>query len=120
MEQTASATYQFGSAHCWVATHMRSAMAGPIMRRRTISTRLFQGIGRRIEEHICGKMLLGLTLGRNRVAETPRGTQAEDRIQPSAVGPTNGLSSAPARPERARNSNRWSEPRPMAVFGPTV
>ena len=40
------------------------------------------------------------------MAETPMGTQAEDRIQPSAVVPTNGLSSAPARPEQDDDAGR--------------
>ncbi len=33
------------------------------------------------------------------MAETPMGTQSDDRMPSSAVVPTNGLSSAPALPE---------------------
>jgi len=40
------------------------------------------------------------------MAETPRATQAADRMQLSVATPKNGLSSLPARPERDDDGER--------------
>jgi hypothetical protein len=55
----------------------------------------------------CGKILPALSLvEKNRMGETPMGTQAADPALSSVATPTNSLSSLPARPEQDDDADR--------------